>query len=131
MLLFTCAWMLHAAAVYMTVQWQLLTPSLLVSAKQARQTRILQLQYQTVVHCSILAFTQGQQAYGNPYSSTNPALAAAYNAAFAALSNHGSSFPDLSQLPPGSVPFALGGNLGHPHSGNQQVLAFVLSPSTR
>lgn len=58
---------------------------------------------------------QAQQAFGNPYSHTNnPALAAAYNAAFAALSAPGANFPDLSQLPPGSVPFALGGQLGNP-----------------
>ena len=48
----------------------------------------------------------------------DPALAAAYNAAFATLQDRGApSFPDLSQLPPGSVPIALGGQLGVPQSG--------------
>ena len=55
---------------------------------------------------------QEQAAYGNPFAHTNPALAAAYNAAFAALSSPATNFPDLSQLPPGSVPIALGGQLG-------------------
>ena len=56
---------------------------------------------------------QPAQADRNPYASVDPALAAAYNAAFATLQDRGAPhFPDLSQLPPGSVPIALGGQMG-------------------
>ncbi|KAK9796233.1 hypothetical protein WJX73_000170 [Symbiochloris irregularis] len=64
-----------------------------------------------------------EQAFGNPYAHTSPALAAAYNAAFAALSAQGPmTFPDLSQLPPGSVPSAVGGQRSDP-------IPFNLNPS--
>lgn len=66
-------------------------------------------------------------AHGNPFPQ-NPALAAAYNAAFAALSNHSTGFPDLSQLPPGSVPIALGGQLGPgPPTSDQQGRPVVMN----